>query len=372
MNLSQMVSSCYIHIPFCSTICSYCDFCKLLYNEKIVDKYLDSLEQEISKKYKGEVLETIYIGGGTPSALSITQLNRLFKILSKLKKGVNVEYTIEGNFESTSQEKLDLYKKYGINRLSFGIESVNEENLKFLERTLNKGKVKNIIKYSKDIGINNINIDLMYAIPGEDLDTLKKDVDFILDLGITHISTYSLIIEKHTKLSIEKTKYIDEDLDSLMYKLICNKLKSWDHYEISNFAIDSNFRSRHNMVYWKNKKYYGFGLGAASFVDKTRYCNTRSINKYLSGDYVVSYSLEELNINDMIYYEVILNLRTKDGIDLRDFRKKFGVRFEDIYNYEGLVKDNLLQCINDRLFISENFWYVSNEVIIKLLESKSL
>ena len=208
-----MIKSCYIHIPFCENICSYCDFCKLLYNEKIIDKYLDCLEKEIEEKYKKEKLETIYIGGGTPSCLSINQLERLFEILSRLNKDENIEYTIEGNFSSTTKEKLLLYKKYGINRLSLGIESIDKNNLKLLERENSKEEIKEKIKIMKELGFNNINVDLIYAIPNETLEVLRKDIEFILSLDIEHISTYSLIIEENTKLYINKVKNIVEDLD---------------------------------------------------------------------------------------------------------------------------------------------------------------
>lgn len=185
----------YIHIPFCKEICSYCDFCKLLYNEKFINNYLDALEKEVSSLYQGEIIETIYIGGGTPSCLSYSELERLFKIISVIKRSENCEFTIEGNFDTTSYEKLDLYKKVGINRLSFGIETTNEKLLKFLNRSLDKNRVVDIINYSKSIGLNNINVDLMYALNNEKIKDLEKDLDFISSLKVTHISTYSLILE---------------------------------------------------------------------------------------------------------------------------------------------------------------------------------
>ena len=195
-----MVKSCYIHIPFCKKICSYCDFCKIFYNEQLVDKYLISLEKEIDSLYKNEILDTIYIGGGTPSSLNLNQLEKLFSIIDKLNKSKTIEYTIECNFETMSKEKLELFKKYGINRLSFGIESINEDNQKLLERENKEEEITNIIKTAKSLGFNNINVDLMYALPNETLEVLNKDIDFVLSLDIEHISTYSLIIEEHTKL----------------------------------------------------------------------------------------------------------------------------------------------------------------------------
>ena len=260
-----MVKNCYIHIPFCEKICSYCDFCKMFYNEELVNKYLDELKEEISDSYNDDELETIYIGGGTPSSLSIKQLEKLFEITNSLKLSKDYEFTIECNFENITYEKLNLFKKNKVNRISFGLESINKNNLKILDRTINKDKVIDIINYCKKIGITNINVDLMYAIKDESIEDLISDINFIKSLDITHISTYSLIIEEHTKLYLNKYDYIDEDLDRKMYDTICNELKEYDHYEISNFAINKDYRSRHNMTYWKNNTYYRFGLRASGY-----------------------------------------------------------------------------------------------------------
>ena len=184
-----MIKNCYIHIPFCEKICSYCDFCKMFYNKKIVNKYLNELKEEINTSYNNDILDTIYIGGGTPSCLDINELNKLFEITNTLKLNDDYEFTIECNFESITHEKLDLFKKNKVNRISFGLESINKNNLEILERNTNKEKVKDIIKYCKKIGITNINVDLIYAIKDETIKDLLKDLDFIKSLDITHIST---------------------------------------------------------------------------------------------------------------------------------------------------------------------------------------
>ena len=264
------VRSCYIHIPFCSKICSYCDFCKVFYNEELVDKYLEELEIEINDSYQGEVLDTIYIGGGTPSSLNINQLNKLFGIISKLNKSKDIEFTIECNFD-IDYEKIDLFKKFGINRISFGLESINKKVLKVLDREINKNRVIDIINYCHKVGINNINVDLIYAVKGQSINDLLEDINFIKSLDITHISTYSLILEEHTKLYIDGYKYIDDELDRDMYDLICRELKDFDHYEISNFSKNESYRSKHNMTYWKNLEYYGFGLGSSGYEGNIRY-----------------------------------------------------------------------------------------------------
>lgn len=364
-----MSNNCYIHIPFCHNICSYCDFCKLLYNKKIVSNYLEELAKEISLIYQGEELKTIYIGGGTPSALSLEELEILFKILNMLNKSKEIEYTIEGNFESTTKEKLLLYKKYGINRLSFGLESISDKNLQFLERTVIKKQVKEVIKEARKLGFNNINIDLMYALPTETEADLNIDLDYILSLNVEHISTYSLIIEPHTKLSIKSVKNIDEDLDFKMYNLICEKLKlnNYYHYEISNFS-KKGFQSKHNLCYWNNQEYYGFGLGASSFLNNCRINNTKSINKYLEGNFCLN--KEILSEKDKIEYEIMLNLRKSEGINLEKFREKFGKEFNSIYNYNSLLKDGFLIEKDNYLFLPEEKWYISNEIIIRIIEGE--
>ena len=360
-----MIASAYIHIPFCNKICSYCDFCKLYYDKNLVNRYLKELDNDISNSYNNEVLKTIYIGGGTPGALSLKELKYLFTIISKLNKDSNYEYTIECNFDSITKEKLDLFKEVGINRISFGLESINKGNLKLLERDISKKKVIDTINYCKEIGLNNINIDLIYAIPNETLDVLEKDLDFILSLDVPHISTYSLIIEDHTKLKINKAKPISEELDNDMYKLICTKLSKYNHYEISNFA-KKGYESKHNLTYWKNKEYYGFGLSSSGYIENTRYTRTRSITKYLDSNYINSKSIEYLSTKDKIEYEVILNLRLKEGINLIDFKSKYN-DLSNYYNYHKLVEKNLLVEEDNHLYIKEELWYISNSIIVELL-----
>ena len=334
--MKSKITNCYIHIPFCNTICSYCDFCKLYYVDKYIDKYLDKLEEEINSIYQGEVLETIYIGGGTPSSLNIKQLERLFNILEVFKRSKDIEFTIESNFENITKEKLLLYKKYGINRLSFGLESIDENNLTFLNRNITKKKINNTINSCRSLGFNNINIDLIYALPVEDISILKNDLDYIFSLDIEHISTYSLMIEDHTMLKINNIESISEELDYEMYKLICKEMlnHNYEHYEISNFS-KPGYYSKHNLCYWNNDNYYGFGLGASSYIDNKRITNTRSINKYLKGNYRLD--IIELSNNDLIEYKIMLNLRKAEGISLKEV--KLDVR--DLVK-EGLLIEELL------------------------------
>lgn len=325
------MKSAYIHIPFCKTICSYCDFCKMFYNEELVDIYLLELEKEIKENYKGETLETLYIGGGTPSSLNVKQLNKLLNIIKIFKLEENYEFTVECNIESITKETLELLYKNKVNRLSIGIQTFNEKYLKFLNRNHTKKEILKKINIAKNLGFENINIDLMYAFPNETLKELEEDIDEFLKLNVEHISTYSLIIEPHTKLYIDKIKNIDEDLDRKMYDLICKKLKenNYNHYEISNFSKE-NYESKHNLTYWNNNNYYGFGCGASGYIDNIRYDNTRNIQEYIKENYVKNKEILSKNIE--IENEFILGLRKIKGINIDEFNKKY----DNIFKY-GVV-----------------------------------
>lgn len=356
-----MVKSAYIHIPFCRKICSYCDFCKVFYDKKFINKYLDSLEIEIKNRYKGEVLDTIYIGGGTPSSLSIDELIRLFEIIKIFKLSDNNEFTIEFNVEDISLDKLKICKDNNVNRISIGVESFNKNNLKFLNREVTNidEKISLVKKY-----FDNINIDLIYALPTEDLSILEEDLDNILKLDINHVSCYSLIIEKHTKLYNDNIKNIDEDLDFKMYELINKKLEGFNHYEISNYA-KKGYESWHNLTYWNNNEYYGFGLGAASYIDNKRIYNSKSLNKYL--DKIYDYDEEILTMDDKILYELILGFRKINGINIDDFYNKYNVNILSLEKVKKMLESDKLLTNNNHIFINPKYMYTQNKILIELI-----
>lgn len=356
----------YIHIPFCNNICTYCDFCKMYYNKEFVTKYLKELESEIKNNYNNELIETIYIGGGTPSSLDIKELEYLLKITKIFKTSNNLEFTFECNIENCSFEKLELLKKYNVNRLSFGVQTFNNKFLKILGRKHNKEEVFNVIENAKKLGFNNINIDLMYAFNEQTINDLKKDLDLFLKLDINHISTYSLIIEPNTILGIKDYKNIDEDLDYEMYSLIENVLKEhgYKHYETSNFA-KNGFVSKHNLTYWNNLEYYGFGLGASGYVNGIRYNNTRSLNNYLKGNYVLD--KHELSKQERMEEEMFLGLRKLDGVNKKDFKNKYGIDIKDAFDIAPEIKKGLLIDDGNNIYIPEKYQYISNQVLIKFI-----
>lgn len=357
--------SIYIHIPFCNSICTYCDFCKIFYNKKYINDYLNNLEQEIKVRYKSEIVNTIFIGGGTPSSLDDEELIRLMNIIEIFKLNDNYEFTVECNIESITENKLKIMKKYGVNRISIGVESFDNSIIKLLGRNHTKKDVYNKMEIVKRY-FSNINIDLIYA-AYDDINILKSDIDCFLKLDIPHISTYSLIIEDNTMLKINGMKNIDEDIDYEMYKYIEDALEknNYIHYEISNYA-KNGYQSKHNLVYWNNEEYYGFGLSSTSYINNKRITNTKNLRKYLNGEYLDTSVYEDKDIR--MENEIMLGLRKFDGIDLDRFKEKFNVSLEDIYNIDNLVRNGYLIRDNNCIKIDKKYMYISNEIIVRILE----
>ena len=338
----------------------------MFYNDKFMEKYLDALQKEIMSNYQKDIVKTIYIGGGTPSCLPLKYLIKLFDVVKILKVCNNVEFTFECNVNDINEDLLELLKRNGVNRLSIGVESFNSNNLNLLNRSHTYDEVKKKIQLAKSMGFNNINVDLMYAIPNESINVLKEDISKIVDLDVEHISTYSLIIEDNTVLGINNTKYIDEDIDYEMYKLINKELKNkgYNHYEVSNYSKEG-YESKHNLTYWDNNEYYGFGLGASGFVNNVRYDNTRSINNYCNNKYRINEETmtKERNMEN----EMILGLRKTNGISCVKFLNKYGVKVEDAFDVTKLLEEGKLIKKGDNIFISDDYIYLSNDILINFI-----
>ena len=356
--------SIYIHIPFCTSICTYCDFCKIYYNKKYIDKYLDSLEKEIKERYQGEKVKTIFIGGGTPTSLDNNELKRLLEITKIFNTEEMIEFTIESNVESVTEDKLKIMKEYGVNRISIGVQSFNSEIIKILGRAHTKEEIYSKISLTKKY-FDNINIDLIYAVT-ENIDIVKEDIDAFLKLNIPHISTYSIIIEDKTILKINNYQNIEEDIDYEMYKYIEHTLEdnNYVHYEISNYA-KKDYESKHNLVYWNNLEYYGFGLSSTSYINNIRRTNTKNITKYLENNY-----LDEENYEDKetrIENEIMLGLRKVSGLNLDTFKEKYNKELEELYDISTLLKDKFLIKEDNTLKINKEYIYISNEILLKIL-----
>lgn len=358
-----MVNSLYIHIPFCQSICTYCDFCKMYYDENQANKYLIALEKEIDSIYQNDLLKTIYIGGGTPSCLNIKQIEKLLSITDKLNLSNKYEFTFESNIEHISKELLEILKKHKVNRLSIGIESFNDKMLKLLGRSYSSEIIKRRIELAKEY-FSNINIDLIYGINGQTLNDLKNELDKFFELNIPHISIYSLILEENTILKVNDYQEINEELNRKMYDYIVSFLekKGYNHYEISNFS-KIGYESKHNLTYWNNDKYYGFGLGASGYINNQRYTNTRSLTKYLNEEYIYEKDFITRQI-DMENY-MILGLRKTKGISISEFKKRYDKEIEDVFDTMKLQKEE------DNYFIKKDDLYISNYILkdfISLLE----
>lgn len=356
----------YIHIPFCSKICSYCDFCKIIYNTKWVMPYLKSLSKEIDDKYNGEDIKTLYIGGGTPSHLSYEELNYLFEIIKKFKLDKLEEFTFECNVSDISSELLTILKNNNVNRLSIGIESFDKNKLAFMNRDNSFEYAKRQIELCRSFGFSNINLDLIYGIPKETIKVLTSDIKHLIELKPEHISTYSLIIEDNTMISFNKVNPIDSDLDFEMYDRVCKMLEKsgYNHYEISNFS-KSGYESKHNINYWKNNKYYGFGLGASGYIENIRYENTRSLDKYINNEYRLKEEL--LSIEDDMDNFIMLGFRLTKGVNLQDFYDRYKINLQEKYDIKQLLKDKKLLYKDGYLMINPKYLYVMNEILINIL-----
>ncbi|MBQ6494537.1 MAG: radical SAM family heme chaperone HemW [Bacilli bacterium] len=355
----------YIHIPFCTSICSYCDFPKLLYCNKYIDKYLDSLEKEIKSRYNNELVKSIYIGGGTPTSLSYNELERLLIIINNFNIDNDIEYTIESNVESLDIDKIKLLNKYNVNRVSLGVQSFDDNVLKELNRHHTKDDVYRVINELKKNNITNINIDLIYGV-NDNLDILKKDIEYFLELNIPHISCYSLIIENNTLFGINNREYIDDNIDFDMYKYIEDKLtnNNYIHYEVSNYS-KNGYQSIHNLNYWNNLCYYGFGMGAVSYIDNYRISNTKNLSKYLNGEYIDNTIYEDEDIQKS--NTLILGLRKVGGINVLEFKNRYNKDIRDCYNIKELIKDNKLILKDNYLYINPKYFYLSNDILINFI-----
>lgn len=360
------MASIYIHIPFCRSICAYCDFTKVLYNRDLVTPYLESLKSEIEDSYDKEVVDTIYIGGGTPSCLSEDEMELLKKIVGLFNIAKVHEFTFECNIEDIDKRLLYDLGEMGVNRLSIGIESFDKEKLAFMNRSITFDDAKKRIELARSCGFDNISLDLMYGIPFEKTRDLKKELSLFLELDPDHISTYSLIIEDHTLCRVREDAPLCEEEEAKMYSYITSKLKKagYNHYEISNFAKPGR-ESVHNLVYWNNEEYYGFGLGASGYINGFRYENTRNLDDYLLG----SYKLEEhlVSPQEKMENEVMLGLRKIAGINLQDFFDKYEVNLQDVFPVKPLIKNKELIYRDGYIFINPKYIYVMNEILLKMI-----
>lgn len=361
-----MINSLYIHIPFCDHICAYCDFPKQLIKYSNTDDYLTALIEEIdSLNIPDNQLRTIYIGGGTPTSLSLQQLEKLLKYLNS-RFPTTEEFTIEANPDGLTYEKLVLLKNHGINRISLGVQSSSEKILQKLGRHHTNDDVIAVINNIKKVGINNLNLDFIYGLDGTSLNDVNKDLQLALSLNPQHLSFYSLQIEPNTFLYINKTKTASDDELANMYSFISDTLEKngFIHYEISNFA-KPGFESKHNLTYWHDEQYYAAGLGASSYIGNLRKTNTLSMKKYLDKQW--SYSTETISKNDEEFEFIMLNLRLKEGLSLIEYQKRFKVDFLKKYQHNLIKEKDYITIKNDHIAVKTQYFYILDTIFLNLV-----
>lgn len=360
-----MVDSLYIHIPFCDHICPYCDFPKVIYNPQWAFSYLDSLFFEIDS-LKINKVKTIYIGGGTPSSLNCVCLESLLKKVRPLLTE-DYEFSFEANPDSLTKEKIALLAKYGVNRVSLGVQSTIDKNLAFLGRKHTFSDVSNCVNNLKEAGVRNINCDIIYAYKGLRIEDLDKTLNDLLSLDLTHISAYSLILEKGTVFDIKGYKEESEDDCANQYEYILNRLRKegYDRYEFSSFCKDKK-KCLHNLTYWKNNEYYAVGLGASGYANAKRYKNTLNLSSYLRREY--SRSEELVTQKDLYEYFLLTNLRLEEGFSIDRFEAIFGKeKTLDLLNKANrLLKDGLLLKEKNILKCSDRGLLLLDQVLLTL------
>ena len=369
--MQKKPTSAYVHIPFCTQICYYCDFSKVFIKNQPVDSYLEHMLEEF-RSYDIQKLSTLYIGGGTPTALSASQLEVLLKGLTEnLDLSVLEELTIEANPGDLDADKIAVLKSSAVNRVSLGVQTFDDKMLKKIGRShLEKDIYENIDRL-KLAGFDNISIDLIYALPGQTMEQVKENVAKAIGLDIPHMSLYSLILENHTvfmnRMRRGKLPLPKEELEAEMFEYIIAELEraGFEHYEISNFSKPS-FESRHNLMYWDNAEYYGIGAGASGYVNGVRYKNHGPIRHYLSAveEGNARITEEHLSQKEQMEEEMFLGLRKKSGVSMARFEEKFGRSFDELYGeiVRDLVQKGLMQIEGDRVRMTKRGLFLGDIV----------
>ncbi|MFG6148465.1 radical SAM family heme chaperone HemW [Halobacillus sp. B23F22_1] len=377
------ISSAYIHIPFCQQICHYCDFTKFFYNERLADEYLEALEKEIHTYVPLEKarVQTIFVGGGTPTALNAQQLEKLLKMINEhFDISQCAEYTFEANPGDLDLDKVKLLKAYGVNRISLGVQVFDDVMLEKIGRVHQVKDVYTNVGRLINEGLTNISIDLMYALPGQSVKDFEATIDEALQFNLPHYSSYSLQIEPKTIFyqRYKKGKLIKppEEEEAEMYELLQTKLAAQGvcQYEISNFA-KPGYESQHNLTYWNNEHYFGIGAGAHGYLPGVRTINIRPLPAYvkqaMSNGKPILHK-ETVGTKEQMEEEMFLGLRKVEGVSTGRFEEKYGCTIESVFKdaVPYLKQRGLLKEGNGNVFLTERGRLLGNEVFQEfLLES---
>ena len=376
----------YIHIPFCASRCIYCNFYSTT-SLKLRQRYVDAVCREMSllpapSKERGSI-DTIYLGGGTPSQLTPDQLRQLFLYINKVYENQAVEVTIEMNPDDVTPAFAEILPRLGINRVSMGAQTFDNERLRFLHRRHTATQVRQAVTALRNAGIHNISIDLMYGFPGETLDDWQRDIEAALSLDVEHISAYCLMVEEGTalyerlKMKDEKLKMPNEELERQMYELLIDKLTAagYEHYEISNFA-KPGYRSKHNSSYWQDIPYIGLGAAAHSYTvlggsssetTAFRSWNVADIHQYIEAIEHGELPSEQEEIDGDTHYNdrITVALRTSDGLDLTTLSDRH--RRYCMKEAQRFLDDGLLQLCDNRLSLTRKGLFVSDYIMSSLI-----
>ncbi len=359
-------------MPFCEKKCFYCDFYSLA-DLNLKEEYINALIRETAK-FDGVKIDTVFFGGGTPSVLTESELEKIMTaIFRHFKVSENAEITLEANPMSAKEvSKLHAFKSLGINRLSLGVQSFSDSELKMLGRMHTSKEAIDTVINAEKAGFDNISLDLMFAIPYQSEESFKKSVDTALSLPVSHLSVYALSVEENTVFGKKREKGIDLNLpenDLEMYLIACETLEEngFEHYEISNFAR-SGKRSRHNMKYWQSEEYIGIGASAHSYFEGKRYATKRSVSDFIKE--AIIEDVYENTFKDRQEEFIMLSLRLSDGLNLKKLEEEYGVTPNE--NFFELIKElekhELLKQKNNRVTLTDKGFFVSNSVIVKILE----
>jgi putative oxygen-independent coproporphyrinogen III oxidase len=373
----QLIRAAYFHIPFCAQICHYCDFNKVFFKGQPVDEYLRAMEKEMKhtiEMFPTHKLDTIFVGGGTPTVLEMNQLDFFLNSIHKHFPFTigEVEFTFEANPNELSKEKLQLLKEAGVNRLSFGVQTFDDELLQKIGRTHRQLDVLQTIETAKEIGFTNISIDLMYGLPGQTLEQFRRTLEKAFSLDIQHISAYSLIVEPKTVFYnlMKKGELLlpSQEEEAEMYEEVMKQMKihGYQQYEISNYTR-SGFESRHNLTYWNNEEYYGIGAGAHSYVNGKRNVNAGPLKKYIhlvektNFPYIESHTVTK---EEKMEEEMFLGLRKTEGVSKQRFSDKFHRPLHEVFGEQIAIEKQkgLLEETDSHIRLTHRGKLLGNEV----------
>lgn len=362
--------SLYVHLPFCRHICPYCDFPKLLLATGFANRYASALLAEDLATYPNEPFDTIFIGGGTPSAMPLDDLDRILAALVE-RHGKPAEFTLEANPEDVNPDLVNVLVSHGVNRVSMGVQTVNAKGLKALGRHHTAADAKKAIDLLRANGIDNVSVDFIYGLPGEGMAELDADLAAVKSWDLPHVSFYALQVEPNTAYAIRHVQAPSGDVLRAEYDRIVSRLESIGlyRYEVSNFA-KPGYESKHNLCYWLANPYGAIGLGATSFVDGVRAIRTKSMGDYLAGHWGAHAHRE--NAKDLEFEYLMLHLRLRQGFSLRDFQSRFGIDFREAYRCKIASLGSALIVSGDTVRVRDDRIYTLDSLLVSLLDFDGL